>query len=32
MLSYQVEAFGKPLAQVIRDTPAPLGSEVIVRE
>jgi D-arabinose 1-dehydrogenase-like Zn-dependent alcohol dehydrogenase len=31
MLSYQVEAFGKPLAQVIRDTPVPQGSEVIVR-
>jgi D-arabinose 1-dehydrogenase-like Zn-dependent alcohol dehydrogenase len=31
MLSYQVEAFGKPLAQVIRETPAPQGYEVIVR-
>jgi alcohol dehydrogenase/propanol-preferring alcohol dehydrogenase len=31
MLSYQVEAFGKPLAQVIRDTPTPQGSEVIVK-
>jgi D-arabinose 1-dehydrogenase-like Zn-dependent alcohol dehydrogenase len=31
MLSYQVEAFGKPLAQVIRETPAPQGSEVIVK-
>jgi D-arabinose 1-dehydrogenase-like Zn-dependent alcohol dehydrogenase len=31
MLSYQVEAFGKPLAQVLRDTPAPQGSEVIVK-
>jgi D-arabinose 1-dehydrogenase-like Zn-dependent alcohol dehydrogenase len=31
MLSYQVEAFGKPLAQVIRDTPVPQGSEVIVK-
>jgi len=31
MLSYQVEAFGKPLAQVIRETPVPQGSEVIVR-
>ena len=31
MLSYQVEAFGKPLAQVLRDTPQPQGSEVVVR-
>jgi D-arabinose 1-dehydrogenase-like Zn-dependent alcohol dehydrogenase len=31
MLSYQVEAFGKPLAQVIRETPVPQGSEVIVK-
>ena len=31
MISYQVETFGRPLAQVIRDTPAPQGSEVIVR-
>jgi D-arabinose 1-dehydrogenase-like Zn-dependent alcohol dehydrogenase len=31
MLSYQVEAFGRPLAQVLRDTPEPQGSEVIVR-
>lgn len=31
MLSYQVEAFGKPLAQVLRETPQPQGSEVIVR-
>jgi alcohol dehydrogenase/propanol-preferring alcohol dehydrogenase len=31
MLSFQIEAFGKPLAQVIRDTPAPQGSEVIVK-
>ncbi len=31
MLSYQVEAFGKPLAQVLRETPAPQGSEVIVK-
>ena len=31
MLSYQVETFGRPLAQVIRDTPQPQGSEVIVR-
>jgi D-arabinose 1-dehydrogenase-like Zn-dependent alcohol dehydrogenase len=31
MLSYQVQEFGKPLAQVIRETPVPQGSEVIVR-
>jgi D-arabinose 1-dehydrogenase-like Zn-dependent alcohol dehydrogenase len=31
MLSYQVEAFGKPLAQVLRETPQPQGNEVIVR-
>ena len=31
MLSYQVETFGRPLAQVIRDTPQPQGSEVVVR-
>ena len=31
MLSYQVQEFGKPLAQVLRDTPQPQGSEVIVR-
>lgn len=31
MLSYQVEAFGKPLAQVLRETPQPQGSEVVVR-
>lgn len=31
MLSYQVESFGKPLAQVLRDTPVPHGSEVIVK-
>ena len=31
MLSYQVQEFGKPLAQVIRDTPVPQGSEVIVK-
>jgi D-arabinose 1-dehydrogenase-like Zn-dependent alcohol dehydrogenase len=30
MLSYQVESFGKPLAQVLRDTPAPQGSEVLL--
>jgi len=31
MLSYQVEAFGRPLAQVLRDTPQPQGNEVVVR-
>ena len=31
MISYQVEAFGKPLTQALRDTPQPQGSEVIVR-
>jgi alcohol dehydrogenase/propanol-preferring alcohol dehydrogenase len=31
MLSYQVESFGRPLAQVLRETPQPQGSEVIVK-
>ena len=31
MLSYQIETFGKPLSQVLRDTPAPQGTEVLVR-
>jgi D-arabinose 1-dehydrogenase-like Zn-dependent alcohol dehydrogenase len=31
MLSYQVETFGRPLSQVIRDTPQPQGAEVVVR-
>ena len=31
MLSYQVEAFGRPLAQVLHETPQPQGSEVIVK-
>jgi len=31
MLSYQVAEFGKPLSQVLRDTPVPQGTEVIVR-
>ena len=31
MISYQVEAFGKPLAQVLRETPVPQGRELIVR-
>ena len=31
MLSYQVEAFGKPLARALRDTPQPQGTEVLLR-
>lgn len=31
MLSYQVEAFGRPLARVLRDTPQPQGSEVLLK-
>ena len=31
MLSYQVQEFGKPLAQVLRDTPQPQGGQVVVR-
>jgi D-arabinose 1-dehydrogenase-like Zn-dependent alcohol dehydrogenase len=31
MLSYQVTEFGKPLQQVIRETPTPQGSEVVVK-
>jgi D-arabinose 1-dehydrogenase-like Zn-dependent alcohol dehydrogenase len=31
MLSYQVESFGRPLAQVLRTTPQPQGSEVLVK-
>jgi D-arabinose 1-dehydrogenase-like Zn-dependent alcohol dehydrogenase len=31
MLSYQIEAFGRPLVRVVRDPPAPQGSEVIVK-
>ncbi|MFM2186109.1 MAG: hypothetical protein RIR43_681, partial [Pseudomonadota bacterium] len=31
MTSYQVEAFGRPLAQVLRDIPTPQGTEVVVR-
>jgi hypothetical protein len=27
MTSYQVEAFGRPLAQVVRDIPTPQGKE-----
>jgi len=30
MISYQVETFGRPLAQALRDTPQPSGSEVVV--
>ena len=31
MLSYQIESFGRPLSQVLRDTPQPQGSEVLLR-
>lgn len=31
MKCYQVESFGKPLAQALRATPQPLGTEVLVR-
>jgi D-arabinose 1-dehydrogenase-like Zn-dependent alcohol dehydrogenase len=31
MLSYQIQDFGKPLAQVLRETPTPTGTEVIVK-
>jgi D-arabinose 1-dehydrogenase-like Zn-dependent alcohol dehydrogenase len=31
MLSYQVAETGRPLARVLRDTPEPMGTEVIVR-
>jgi D-arabinose 1-dehydrogenase-like Zn-dependent alcohol dehydrogenase len=31
MISYPFEAFGKPLAQVLRETPQPTGSEVLLR-
>ena len=31
MLSYQLREFGKPLAQVLRETPQPQGSEVLLR-
>lgn len=31
MISQQLEAFGRPLAQVLCDTPAPQGTEVIVK-
>jgi D-arabinose 1-dehydrogenase-like Zn-dependent alcohol dehydrogenase len=31
MLSYPFDEFGKPLARVLRETPQPSGSEVVVR-
>ena len=31
MICYPVEAFGKPLAQVLRETPRPQGTEVLLR-
>ena len=31
MLSYQVESFGKPLTEVLRESPVPQDSEVIVK-
>ena len=31
MLSYQVESYGKPLVQALRETPVPQGTEVLVR-
>ena len=31
MISQQLEAFGKPLAQVLRETPEPHGTEVIIK-
>jgi alcohol dehydrogenase/propanol-preferring alcohol dehydrogenase len=31
MISFQLETFGKPLAQVLRQTPTPQGSEVLLR-
>lgn len=31
MTSYQIETFGRPLAQVLRDIPAPQGGEVLVK-
>ena len=31
MLSYPFEAFGKPLAQALRETPQPASSEVVLR-
>ena len=31
MICYPIEAFGKPLAQALRDTPTPQGTEVLLR-
>ena len=31
MISYQVDTFGRPLAQVVRDIPTPQGSEVVLK-
>lgn len=31
MISYQVETFGRPLAEVVRDIPTPQGSEVVIK-
>lgn len=31
MLSYQIESFGKPLARVLRETPVPVGGEVLLK-
>ena len=31
MLSYPFDAFGKPLAQALRETPHPVTSEVVLR-
>lgn len=31
MLSWQIEEFGKPLAQAVRETPRPQGSQVLLR-
>ncbi len=31
MISQQLEAFGRPLAQVLRETPEPQGTEVLVK-
>ena len=31
MLSFQIESFGKPLAQVLRATPQPRGTEVLLQ-
>lgn len=31
MISYQVDTFGRPLAQVVRDIPTPKGTEVVLQ-